>query len=85
MTATLQLYLRGDIFQEIVIEIPDFKGLGFKERVNLRTAYVKSKCLTLRAIYHNAIDKCGGRFQIVMVVRSKVESIPDEQTLKQAV
>lgn len=60
MQAKLTLLLNNIPFESIDINIPEYKGERFEDRVEMREDYVRRKIKELRLMYVRQILKVGG-------------------------
>ena len=73
MQAKLQLYLRGAIFTDFEIDIPNYDyELDFEANCKIRTSYVEYEKEKLSILYLRQILKCEKVYQIYLVVGSRV-------------
>lgn len=57
MTATLELYFKGYLFQELEFEWPQFADIAFKERCAMRQWLLEAKVKELKSLYYLQMDK----------------------------
>ncbi|MBL0294889.1 MAG: hypothetical protein IPQ04_11685 [Saprospiraceae bacterium] len=57
MTATLELYFKGYLFQELEFEWPQFADIAFKERCAMRQWLLEAKVKELKSLYYRQMDK----------------------------
>ena len=75
----LQLYLRGALFQETDIELPEYQQLDENEQKNfelncqMRIDFVKAESTKLKLQYLRQVLKCNNEFEIYLVTGSKIE------------
>lgn len=76
--ATLQLYLRNSIFQEMEFDLPEHRDLiddpaqNFEMNCQLREEFISQKVSEMRALYIRQIIKSQHEYNFVLVVSSKI-------------
>jgi len=80
MEFEMQLWLRGYMFHGETISIPDYDDrMKWAENLEYRESLIKAAGLKMKSIYHSQIDKCQGKYDIYVIMPSKIEFVPDEE------
>lgn len=72
--AKLLLYLKGDLFTEMDIDLPEYKNTAFKTKVTLRKWFIDSKIAEMKALYYKQISKLCYEYHFVLMIESDLEN-----------
>jgi hypothetical protein len=80
MECSIELWLRGSLFQRQDLTIPENDDrVDFRTNYEFRQMVINAAIMKLKAMYHNQIDKCGNICQVVVVMPSRVHLVADEE------
>ena len=78
MTVIYQIWLRGWLHNELMIEIPEHDDrLSFEDNVKYRIGLLELEDQKVFNLYQKKIEKADGRVQICRILPSKLHTLPE--------